>query len=79
MNLKRLLYTPTGKIILSIILGLGIASLFRTACKGRNCVAYYAPPLDEMKDQTFKYDGKCYQYEPNQVKCDKAKETLVFK
>lgn len=79
MNLKRLLHTKTGKIVLSIILGLGIATLFRSSCKGRNCLVYYAPPLDEMKDKTFKYDGKCYTYEPKHVKCDKSKDIIHFK
>ena len=76
---SKLLHTPTGKILLSIILGLGIASLFRTVCKGRSCVEYYAPSLEEMRDKVFKYDGKCYTYEPEQKNCDKTKEILVFK
>ena len=79
MHLSKLLHSPTGKIMLSIILGLGIASLFRSACKGRNCVEYHAPPLDEVKDQTFKFNGKCYTYESSHVKCDTNKEMLEFK
>ncbi len=79
MHLSKLLHSPTGKIMLSIILGLGVASLFRTVCKGRNCAVYYAPPLDEMDGETFKYDGKCYTYEPSHVKCDKSKDILEFK
>ncbi len=79
MFLKRLLHSHTGKVMLSIILGLGIASLFRYTCKGKNCVLRFAPPLDEIKGHTFKYDGKCYSYEPKQAKCDTEKEILVFK
>ena len=35
MNLKRILYTDFGQKLLSIVLGLGLATLFRKVCKGR--------------------------------------------
>ena len=35
--MKNILYTDRGRFILSIILGLGLATLFRKFCEGRNC------------------------------------------
>ena len=35
MNFKRLINTALGKIIISIMLGLGLATLFRKVCKDR--------------------------------------------
>ena len=35
MNLKRLIYSDVGRIVISIILGLGLATLFRRVCKER--------------------------------------------
>ena len=56
MQLGKFLNTPTGKIMMSIILGFGLASLFRTVCKEKNCLIFMAPPHDEI-------DGKIYKYQ----------------
>jgi len=68
---NKLLHTDVGNIILSVIWGLGLAALFRRACKNRNCLVYKAPPLDSMNNKTFKYDGKCYNYKTVSTKCIK--------
>jgi hypothetical protein len=78
MHLGKLVHTQTGKYVLSVILGLGLASLFRTVCKGKNCIAFNAPPIEEIKDKVFKYDNKCYKYEPTQRKCDKSMRIVAF-
>ena len=78
MYLKKFFHTTTGKYILSVILGLGLASLFRTVCKDKNCLVFKAPPLEETKDTIFKYDNKCYKYSPVSVKCDSKKQIIPF-
>ena len=40
MNIKRLLNTHLGRIIISILLGLGLASLFRKVCTDKNCIKF---------------------------------------
>jgi hypothetical protein len=70
IHLGKFLHTKTGRIIMSIILGFGLASLFRTICKNKNCVIFYAPPLDEIKDKIYKKnDGKCIKYNLVATKC----------
>ena len=69
MHLGKLVHTQTGKYVLSVILGLGLASFFRTVCKGKNCIAFNAPPIEEIKDKVFKYDNKCYKYIAEDVRC----------
>ena len=78
MNLTKFVNTETGKHIMSILLGFGLASLFRTVCKGKRCVIYHAPPLEEIKDHTFKYGDKCYKFEMNNTKCDTKKQIVEF-
>ena len=46
MNFKRLFYTEQGKVFISILLGLGLASLFRSACKNRKCIVFRQPLCD---------------------------------
>ena len=70
MGFQRLLHTETGRIIISIVLGLGIASLFRKVCKDRSCISFRAPPLKDLEKDTYKLDDKCYEYKTKAVKCE---------
>ena len=78
INFKRLLYSPVGKIFISIILGLGLATLFRKACKNRSCLVFHAAPLDKIKGQVFKYNGECYKFNPKSEKCTDSKKSVEF-
>ena len=62
---------------MSIILGLGLASLFRTICKEKNCIIFKAPPLDEMDGKVYKYQDKCYTYKSVSTKCDASKTDVI--
>jgi len=78
MYLAKFFHSETGKHMLSIILGLGIASLFRSVCKEKNCIIFKAPPLEDLKDKVYKYNDKCYKYNPVPVKCDASKKIVEF-
>jgi hypothetical protein len=78
MYLGKFVHTETGRTIMSILLGLGLASLFRTVCKDRNCLIFHAPPLDEFKDKIYKTNGKCVKYVPVQTKCSLNVKTVTF-
>ena len=78
MNLGKFVHTERGKIIMSILLGLGLATLFRTVCKDNNCIAFHAPPLDEFKDKIYKNNGKCVKYVPVATKCSLNAKTVTF-
>jgi hypothetical protein len=75
-NLGKLLHTANGKIIMSILLGLGLASLFRTVCKDRKCVIFNSAPLDEIHNKIYKYDKKCYKYDLVSTKCNSNKNIV---
>jgi len=78
MYLGRFVHTETGKIIMSILLGFGLASLFRTVCKGKDCLIFHAPPLDKFKDKIYKNGDKCYKYSPEATKCLVNAKTVSF-
>ena len=78
MHLGKFVHTERGKIIMSILLGLGLATLFRTVCKDNNCIAFHAPPLDEFKDKIYKNNGKCVKYVPVATKCSLNSKTVTF-
>jgi hypothetical protein len=76
MYLDKFVHSYTGKIIMSLLLGIGLATFFRTVCKGKQCRIIAAPPMEEITDQTYRFDDKCYKIEKNAVKCD-SKKTMV--
>lgn len=66
----KLLQNKSGHIIISIILGFGLACLFRKVCKDRECIIYSAPDFKKIKDKIFKFDDKCYKYTKETSTCN---------
>jgi hypothetical protein len=76
MYLDKFVHTQTGRIIMSVLLGIGLATFFRTICKGKNCKIITSPPIEDLDDQTYKFDDKCYKMEKNAIKCDNKKKIV---
>lgn len=76
MHLDKFVHSSTGKILMSIILGIGLATFFRAACKGNQCRIVKSPPLEELEGQTYRYNDKCYTFEKNAITCDKKKKSV---
>jgi hypothetical protein len=78
IHFGKFLHTASGKIIMSVLLGFGLASLFRTVCKGKGCLNFYAAPLDEIKDKIYKNGKKCVKYTPSASKCSLNSKIVSF-
>jgi len=78
MYLRRILYGDAGKIFISIILGLGLATLFRKVCNDRNCIIFKAPDIKKIQNQIFKFEGKCYKFTEEIEKCNNNKKIVSF-
>ena len=79
LEFGKFIHSKTGKIIMSILLGFGLATLFRTVCKDKDCIVFHAPPLEEINEKIYKFDNKCFQYKPVPTKCDPKKKIISFK
>ena len=66
---EGLLHSHEGRIIISIVWGLGIAAMFRRVCKGRNCYIIQGPNLKDLESKIYQHNNKCYRYTPYNVKC----------
>ena len=78
INLGKFVHTETGKYIMSVLLGLGLASLFRTVCKDKDCLIFKAPPLEKIKDKIYKNGDKCVKFNPIATKCSVNAKTVNF-
>jgi hypothetical protein len=77
-NIVKAMHTQQGKYLISIILGIGLASLFRKACNKRNCLMFKAPPIDEVRGNIYSHDDKCYRFKEKATKCSKSKKRVEF-
>ena len=79
INLGKFVHTETGKILMSVLLGFGLASLFRKVCKDKDCLIFHAPSLDDFKDKIYMNDsGKCVKYNPVASKCSTNSKIIYF-
>jgi hypothetical protein len=76
MYLDKFVHSQTGKVLMSILLGLGLATFFRAVCKGKRCIIITAPPMEEIEEQIYKFNDKCYKFEKNVVKCEDNNKTI---
>lgn len=74
---QKFLMSDTGKILFSIMLGLGVAGLFKMSCDNRSCLVYKAPEFEEGK-KIVKYNNTCYNVGENMINCDKSNKELVY-
>ena len=62
--------TPYGVIIFSILIGLGLAGLFRQVCDGSDCEKTIGPNLRDVEGTSYRIGEKCYLYQPEVVSCE---------
>ena len=72
--MNKLFRSKEGKMILSVVWGLGLATLFKKICIN-DCVIVKAVNPNEIKDKTFKVKDKdstrCVKFTPRYTSCPK--------
>ena len=76
--IKKIFYNQFGAVLISIILGIGLASLFRKACKDRQCIHFKGPPLKDIKDQIYKHSDNCYTFHEQSIECGNKEKSVEF-
>jgi len=78
---KNLLHTDSGRNLLSIILGLGLATIFRKFCDSKNCYSFIGPEQNAIRDKIFSFDSgnnKCYTMKEQHIKCGSKQKSVDF-
>ena len=76
-KLSETMHTKTGKIIISIILGFGLASLFRKTCNDKTCLEFKGPPVKKVEDHIYKHNKRCYKFETQTIDCKNKKNIEI--
>ena len=61
--------TQKGKIVVSIVLALGLASILRLSFKNANMIIINGPPIAQTEGKIFSFDNKCYSYKTIMTSC----------
>lgn len=77
MNFKRLLTTPNGVLLISILLGLGIACLFRKVCTDDHCIDFKGAVITTIHNKVYEHNKKCFTYVAKSVTCNPTHKTIV--
>jgi hypothetical protein len=65
--------------LISVILGIGFATLFQKVCKDKNCITFNGPVISEIDGKIYEFDGKCVSNELKTTRCDINKQTIDVK
>ena len=68
-SLKKMFESNIGSIVISIILGLGLAAIFRRVCTEGNCIVIQGPDVQEVQKYFYKINDQCYKYSPVFSEC----------
>jgi len=72
MNISKVLDSNAGSIFISVLLGLGLAALFRSVCNDGKCIVIQGPSTDEIKRNYYKINDECFKYTPVYTECDSS-------
>lgn len=75
-NIGKIMKTEHGKTVISIILGLGLASLFRKTCSSKECYQFNAPATQEVEDTFYQHGSTCYNFKAQTRPCKQHKQVL---
>lgn len=80
----HIMQIPGMAALISLVLGFGIAAMFRPLCKGADCLLIRGPPVHEIADAVYQFGKKCVEFQAKPVECPSKSsgieivETLVF-
>ena len=67
VSMKKIISYPSGALFISILLGLGLASIFRKVCHDRSCLVVQTIPPKKLINTVLRRDKKCYQWVPQTI------------
>jgi len=77
-GIQKILNSNAGKYIISILLGIGLSTIFRNACEQRKCIVFKAVDPGKIKDHIFKIDKNCFKFTHEQIKCSDNNDEITF-
>ncbi len=68
-DIQKIIVIPGMGTIISILLGFGMAAVFRPLCNGPDCVVVRGPPVSDIRGAVYQFGSKCVEFKPKPVAC----------
>ena len=78
LKIEKLFSSSGGMKLFSIMLGLGVAGLFKMSCDSRSCLVFKGPTFDDEDKKKVKYNEKCYQVREKMIPCENKKGKMIY-
>ncbi len=72
IEFSKIMASPGIATLVSFMLGVGIAAMFRPVCRGPECILLRGPPVQEIRDAVYQFGAKCVEFKPRAVECPKS-------
>lgn len=69
--IKEYIYKNEISLLISFLIGFGLATMFRQVCNDDRCRVVKGPKPEEVEGKTFQTADGCFQYKQYPVKCNK--------
>ena len=80
MGIHEILQNEGFNAFFSIMLGLGIACILRSPCKGLDCKVMKPPQEKDFDKYVYRMNGnKCYEFKTNIVNCPTTGAVEAFR
>jgi hypothetical protein len=76
-DLDKILNVPGLATLISLVLGFGLAAMFRPLCKGPECLILRGPPVTDIRGTVYQFGSKCVEFDAKPVECPKNNKTPI--
>ena len=77
-NILASIHTKFGKYLISVILGIGLSSIFRKTCMDKECLEFKAPHHDDISKTTYLHNNECYTFKSSSISCKSKKKQIPY-
>jgi hypothetical protein len=72
INWLTMMEVPGLATVMSLLIGFGIAAIFRPLCKGPECVIMRGPPVTDIRGAVYQFGSKCVEFDAKPIECPKG-------
>ena len=77
MNYWKIMENPMFAAVVSFLIGLGIAAMFRPVCRGSDCIVLHGPPVRDVVDKVYQMGERCVEFTTEVVSCPEDRKEVV--
>lgn len=77
-NILGSMHTTFGKYLVSIILGIGLSSMFRKTCDNAGCLAFKGPHHRDISENIYRHNKDCYTFEAHSISCNTKEKQIDY-